>query len=127
MIKNKDIETILIRDLSKVVDVDNIFVSDDIPEGAVTKERVVIIVKRLSVSDIFSKCYVEVNWCVPDIGNSANSARLGEVERFLCLDGIGEYDDTTYRYGVESTEVLKSDLKCHYLNTRLLFEILNVE
>lgn len=129
MIIIKDIEKILIADMSKLIGVSSIYVTDDIPSGNVTEERVTIHVKAISNQPIFKKCFVEVNWCVPDNEGVINHERLGEVERQMSdlLESVGEYDDTTYRYSIESEEVIKSELRCHYVNIRLLFEILNVK
>lgn len=127
MITLKDIETILIDCLKALMPVESIFVTDDIPEGMITEERIVIHVKRTSVATYFNKNFVEVNWCVPDIEGRPDSKRLGEVERELAtLSSAGEYDGTGYNYSIDSTEIIKSELGCHYLNVRLLFEILNV-
>lgn len=129
MIATKDIEQIVTGDLAALIPVSCIFAEDDIPEGTVKEERVTIHTKELRTQTYFKKCFVEVNWCVPDIGKSPDAARLQQVERQLIasLDAVGEYDGTAYRYGIESTRVLKSDLKCHFVNVRLLFEILNVK
>ena len=127
MIGNKDIEKILVKDLSTLIGVEDIFVADDMPEGIIEKERIVVISKPLSIAKIFNKSYTEVNWCVPDIGDYPAHERLGEVSRHLLkLSSVGEYDGTAYRYEVSSIGVVASELKCHYVNARLLFEILNV-
>ena len=128
MIVTKDIEQILVQDLSRIMDVSQIFTGDDYPEGEITEERIVIRAKNLTPHTYFKKCFVEVNWCVPDIGNAPDSIRLQKVERQMVeyLSSIGEYDESTYRYEVNSHQSLKGDLKYHYINVRLLFEILNV-
>lgn len=115
--------------MSNLIGVSSIFVTDDIPSGNVTEERVTIHVKAISPQAIFKKCFVEVNWCVPDDEGVINHERLGEVERQMSdyLESVGEYDDTYYRYSIESEEIIKSELRCHYVNMRLLFEILNVK
>ena len=128
MIVTKDIEEILITDLSSVIDVGSIYGPDDIPAGKVTSERVVIIPKETRTEKYFNKCFVEVNWCVPDLGDYPNSLRLQEVERVTkpFFDKVGQFDGTTYRYGIESSGIKRDkDLECHYVNTRVLFEIIN--
>lgn len=128
MISIKDIEQILIGDLSSLMSVSGIFIEDDIPVGIVEEERITLHVKQLKPQTYFSKCFVEVNWCVPDLGDHPDSSRLQVVDRMMAgIESIGEYDGSVYRYGVESIQILKSELKCHYVNTRLLFEILNVK
>lgn len=128
MIAVKDIEQILIGDLRSLIDVSCIFTEDDIPEGVVDAERITLHTKELRTQTYFNKCFVEVNWCVPDLGDKPDSIRLQEVDRQMAdIESVGEYDGTAYRYGVESIRILKDELKCHYVNTRLLFEILNVK
>lgn len=78
------------------------------------------------------KSFVEVNLCVPDLSeNEANTIRLNELERQavkLFDDVVSTYDGTTYRYSIESigTEA-DTALKCHYVNVRILFEVINVK
>ena len=73
-----------------------------------------------------------MNLCIPDLSESeANTIRLNELERKagkLLDDVVSTYDSTTYRYSIESigTEV-DTALKCHYVNVRILFEVLNVK
>ena len=128
MIGTKDIEEILIGDLSEVFDVKYIYTTDDIPAVIVSRERIVIRPKEIRTETYFNKCFVEVNLCVPDLSGFPDNIRLQAVERtFLpLLDRVGRFDDTEYRYGVESHQILgDKDLECHYVNARLLFEILN--
>ena len=95
-------------------------------------ERIAIHAKKQQPGTYWKKSFAEVNLCVPDLGeNSANSIRLGELERRankLFDDVVSTYDGTTYRYSIDSigTEV-DTDLKCHYVNVRILFEVLNVK
>ena len=56
--------------------------------------------------------------------------KLPESER-VC-SGIcsitGRYDGTTYHYSIESIGIEEdTSLKCHYVNVRILFEVLNVK
>ena len=128
MIFTKDIEEILIGDIQNVFDVGSIYVKGDIPYGKVTRERIAILTKEIRTETYFNKCFVEVNWCVPDLSGYPNNTRLQEIERIIVpfLDSVGRFDDTEYRYGVESHQILEDkDLECHYVNVRLLFEILN--
>lgn len=102
-----------------------------IPDSVVTSERVVIIPKEQSPQIYWKKSFVEVNICVPDIGDGvADVSRLQELERRAqaLLDGVaGEYDSNYYRYGIESISGINRDdsMRCHYVNVRLLFEVLN--
>lgn len=102
-----------------------------IPEGIVAKERIVIAAKNQTPQTYWRKCFVEVNICVPDITNGvANLTRLQELERQAqsLLDGVaGEYDSSAYLFSIDSLSGDNRDetLKCHYVNVRLLFQVLN--
>lgn len=73
-----------------------------------------------------------MNLCVPDLSeNEANTIRLNELERQAMKmfdDIVSSYDGTTYRYSIESigTEA-DTALKCHYVNVRILFNVLNIK
>lgn len=128
MIGIKDIERILIGEAQTLIVPSSVFSAEDMPDGVITEERIVIICKERTMETIFDKCFVEVNWCVPNLGDAPDSERLREVERIMlgAFDSVGEYDGTHYKYGIFSEGVVPSELKCHYVNLRLLFEILNV-
>lgn len=102
-----------------------------IPDGVIDSERVVIIPKDQSSQTYWKKCFVEVNLCVPDLADGvANLVRLQELERQAeaLLDGVaGEYDTEAYLFRIESLSGVNRDdsMKCHYVNVRLLFEVLN--
>ena len=102
-----------------------------IPDGVVKEERVVIIPKEQSPQTYWKKCFVEVNLCVPDIGEGiADLNRLQEVERQaqeVFDSAAGGDDSSAYRYSIESVNGVSKDddMKCHYVNVRLLFEVLN--
>lgn len=107
-----------------------VFRRGNIPDGEITDERVVILPKTQTPEIYWRKCFVEVNVCTPDIGESqANLSRLNELERLTCdmLDGrVGQYNEEFYRYSVSSVGIEKDDdMKCHYVNVRILFEVLN--
>lgn len=103
-----------------------------IPDGCVKKERVVILPKEQSPETYWQKSFVEVNICVPDIGNGvANISRLQELERLakrLFNGAAGEYDSSYYAYDISSISGINRDeaLKCHFVNVRILFQVLNV-
>ena len=130
MIVSSDIANILYRDCKS-------FGIQIVPDGEtltgeITAERIVIHAKSQQPGRIWKKGFVEVNLCVPDLGvNSANSIRLGQLERqaqSLLDDIIGSYDGTHYYYGIAKIgREQDTNLKCHYVNVRLLFEILNVK
>lgn len=110
----------------------DVFRKGYIPDGEVTKDRVVILPKDQTTETYWKKCFVDVNICVPDISDGvADIGRLQELERQarrVFVSAAGEYDDSYYAYSVESINGINKDdsLKCHYVNVRLLFEVLNV-
>ena len=72
-----------------------------------------------------------MNLCVPDMDGDANLIRLQELERKAqeTLDEVvGEYDGSNYYYLIDTigTEA-DTELRCHYVNVRLLFQVLNVK
>lgn len=130
MIVTTDIGNILYRDC-KAFGIE-VYQKGNIPAGEVTTERVIIWTKSQSPETYWKKGFVEVNLCVPDIKpDTANLIRLGELERqaySILNDVVSTYDGTTYRYSIDSigTEA-DTALKCHYVNCRILFEMLNVK
>lgn len=130
MIVTTDIGNILYRDC-KAFGI-KVYQKGNIPSGEVTTERVIIRTKSQSPETYWKKGFVEVNLCVPDIKpDTANLIRLGELERqasSILNDVVSTYDGTRYRYSIDSigTEA-DTALKCHYINVRILFEVLNVK
>lgn len=102
----------------------------NIPEGEVKTERIVVYVKTLIPDDIWKSAFVNVNICVPDLKGKANLKRLKELEREAVRymeHGSGSCDGTPYTYQIASTGIEEDmALKCHYVNVRLKFDILNV-
>ena len=130
MITTTDIGNILYRDC-KVFGID-IVPNGETLTGELTSERIAIHTKKQQPGTYWKKSFAEVNLCVPDLSeNSANSIRLNELERQankLLDDVVNTYDGTRYRYSIDSigTEA-DTALKCHFVNVRILFEILNVK
>lgn len=128
MVVTTDIANILYWDCK-------VFGIDIVPQGEtlvgeLKSERIVIHSKKQQPGKYWKKSFAEVNLCVPDLSeNEANSIRLQELEREAMkrFDVVGNYDSTAYRYSIESigTEA-DTALKCHYVNVRVLFEVLNV-
>ena len=110
----------------------DVFRKGYIPNGEVTSERIVILPKEQTPQTYWKKCFVEINICVPDLANGvANIERLQEVERMAARtfkEGVGAHDGSSYSFGIESMDGMSRDesLGCHYVNVRLLFEVLNV-
>ena len=129
MIVTTDIANILYCDC-KAFGID-IVPDGEILTGELTSERIVIHTKKQQPGTYWKKSFAEVNLCVPDLeDNSANSIRLNELEREankLLDDVVSTYDGTRYCYSIDSigTEA-DTALKCHYVNVRILFEVLNV-
>ena len=57
-----------------------------------------------------------------------NKSRLTELERQASgLRSVSSFDGSTYRYKVYSTHQERDvPLKCHFVNVKIMFEILNV-
>lgn len=100
--------------------------------GELTEERITIHVKGQTPEKIWEKCFVEVNLCVPDLGvNIANAIRLNKLERTAkkkFKSVTGTFDGTRYLYEVDTINIeADTALKCHFVNVRLLFNVLNVK
>lgn len=99
--------------------------------GELTDERITIHVKGQTPEKYWEKCFVEVNLCVPDLtDNIANTIRLKELERMAkekFRSVTDTFDGTRYLYEAD-TITIEADtaLKCHFVNCRLLFNVLNV-
>lgn len=128
MITSTDIANILYRDCGA-------FAIAIVPDGEtlvgeLKDERIVIHSKSQQPNTYWKKSYVEVNLCVPDLKDTADTIRLNELQREAqeVLGNVaGVYDGTAYRYSIDTSGMEEdSTLKCHYVNVRLLFEVLNV-
>ena len=129
MIVTTDIANILFRDCE-------VFGIDILPlgrtlTGELKKEWISIHVKGQTPEAYWEKCFVEINLCVPDLRDGeANTIRLNELER-LAKDRFGSvtdaYDSTRYLYEVDTISIeADTALKCHFVNCRILFNVLNV-
>lgn len=130
MITTTDIGNILYRDC-KVFGIDIVTDGEKLT-GELTSERIAIHTKKQQPGTYWKKSFAEVNLCVPDLSeNSANSIRLNELERQankLLDDVVNTYDGTRYRYSIDSIgPEADTALKCHFVNVRILVEILNVK
>lgn len=131
MIVTTDIANILYKDCEAFGM--EVYQSGNIPDEdkELSSERVIIIAKSQSPEAIWKKGFVEVNLCVPDMDGKANLIRLQELERKaqgVLDDTVGELDGSSYYYSIDQigTEA-DTALKCHYVNVRLLFQVLNVK
>lgn len=128
MIVTTDIANILYRD-SEIFGID-IVPFGEILTGELKAERITIHVKGQIPETYWEKCFCEVNLCVPDIGlNEANTIRLNELERLAKKNFksvTGRYDGTRYRYKYDTISIeADTALKCHFVNCRILFNVLN--
>lgn len=131
MITTGNIEDILFEDLKLFGIVT--YRKDAIPEGEVTKERITILPGKMRSGTYWSKTFVDVNFCIPGIKIEnvlmADKIRLTQIERQSGnMESVGEYDSTPYTYSVYTIgQEYDPELKCHYVNVKLLFKILNVK
>ena len=107
-----------------------IFVKGHIPFSDIPSEgRITITPKTDGDGVIFDKCFVEVNFILPDIKEEAD-IRLDDIERDayeIFHNGItGQYQDMFYNvsYSRRSREEDRQ-LKSHYVHFQVLFETLN--
>ena len=131
MIVTTDIANILYRDC-KAFGME-VYQAGNIPDEhkELSSERVIIHTKSQSPETYWKKGFVEVNLCVPDMDGKANLIRLQELERKaqdVLDDVVGEFDGSSYYYSIDQigTEA-DTALKCHYVNVKLLFQVLNVK
>ena len=131
MIVTTDIANILYKDC-KDFGIE-VYQAGNIPDEhkELSSERVIVRTKSQSPEAIWKKGFMEVNLCVPDMDGDANLIRLQELERKAqeVLDEVvGEYDGSTYYYLIDSIGIeADTELRCHYVNVRLLFQVLNVK
>lgn len=101
------------------------------PRGELTEERVTLKVKPITAGKPWSKAYVEVNILVPDMEDGqADLIRLSELEaEYVAAFGwnTSTRGGIRYRFGRESVGLMDDgQLRCHYVNIRVLFEFLNL-
>ena len=131
MIVTTDIANILYKDC-KAFGIE-VYQAGNIPDEhkELSSERVIIRTKSQSPETYWKKGFVEVNLCVPDMDGDANLIRLQELERKaqeVLGEVVGEYDGSNYYYLIDSIGIeADTELRCHYVNVRLLFQVLNVK
>ena len=131
MIVTTDIANILYKDC-KAFGIE-VYQAGNIPDEhkELSSERAIIRTKSQSPETYWKKGFVEVNLCVPDMDGDANLIRLQELERKaqeVLNEVVGEYDGSHYYYSIDSIGMeADSELRCHYVNIRLLFQVLNVK
>ena len=131
MIVTTDIANILYKDC-KAFGIE-VYQAGNIPDEhkELSSERVIIRTKSQSPETYWKKGFVEVNLCVPDMDGDANLIRLQELERKaqeILDEVVGEYDGSNYYYLIDTIGIeADTELRCHYVNVRLLFQVLNVK
>ncbi len=131
MIVTTDIANILYKDC-KAFGIE-VYQAGNIPDEhkKLSSERVIIRTKSQSPETYWKKGFVEVNLCVPDMDGDANLIRLQQLERKaqeVLGDVVGDYDGSNYYYLIDSIGIeADTELRCHYVNVRLLFQVLNVK
>lgn len=101
-------------------------------EKELKTERVFIIAKSRETGSIWAKGFVEVNICVPDIKGEPAKIRLEEIENiglgyFMLGTHTGEHNGSHYDYTYQSHSIEKDEaLRCHFVNFRIIFNVLNV-
>lgn len=128
MITSEDIALIIAEDLQAFGM--PIYTKGHIPfTETLTESRITITPKENSDGTIFDKCFVEVNFLMPDVHQEA-AFELDNIERdavSLFKQGkAGQYEGQWYNisYSRRSRE-RDEQLKCHYVHFQLLFETLN--
>lgn len=107
-----------------------IYIKGTIPDGKVSDERVVIIVKPIEDGTMWYRGFAEINYLVPDIKGEEDGIRLDDVERMLVplFYKQGVIEENQYRYRRYSIgREASSDLECHFINLRVLIEIQKVK
>lgn len=110
----------------------DVYQKGNVPLGKVEKERIVVCAKSLSEDTEWEKCYVEVNYLVPDRDEQGNEnlIRLEEVERVLkehFKSQVLEFKSNWCLISWESIEKLRNNgLNSAYINVRVVVERLNI-
>lgn len=135
MITTGDVYCIL-HDICKQFGITEIYDGKNTPTGEVNTERIVIRTGSQSNEVIWEKSFVNINFCTPNLFNGdANTTRLTEIERMVKpvfkQGDTGSFDGSTYNYenGGDNwiSQEEDTELRCHYVNVRILFEVLNVD
>jgi hypothetical protein len=107
-----------------------------IPQGSLKAERIVIVPDETVTGRYWSRNFTEVNFCVPDLMINgvfmADRQRLKvlsrEAVRFFEDWEPGVYDGSTYMYSMSSVGTERdAEIVCHFVNVKLLFNVLNVK
>lgn len=132
MVVSCDIGNIAYQDcctLAAELGVSEVYQGAAVPRGEVVQPRIVVHVDAPSDDKHFRECFLNVNICVPDIGEMADLTTLGEYEReawnFFEALSEAQYDGDWYGYEPQSATVESdAEMRCHYVNVKVLFFVL---
>ena len=131
MIVTTDIANILYKDC-KAFGME-VYQSGNIPDEnkELSSERVTIIAKWKSPEAIWRKGFGKENLGVQNRNGKANQIRWRGLEgkgREVLTDGVGRLEGSgNYNWMDKIGTEADTALKCHYVNVRLLFQVLNVK
>lgn len=106
---------------------------EDLPMGEITDERIIIVTSGEGYGKIWTTCIVTISICVPDpTPNVANLTKLDVYEKQsikMFKDGmVGDYKGDNYVISLQKNGIEEDrQMKCHYVNLKLSFEVLNVK
>lgn len=106
---------------------------EDLPMGEITDERIIIVTSGEGYGKIWTTCIVTISICVPDpTPNDANLTKLDVYEKQsikMFKDGmVGDYKGDNYVISLQKNGIEEDrQMKCHYVNLKLSFEVLNVK
>jgi hypothetical protein len=135
MIVTSDIGDILYRDCKSLLGtfgIKELYQSPNTPIGEIITERIVIIPPKGNTPEKYwEKSFANINIVVPDKKGKEDMTRLQNLQRVARAkfnDRCGEFDGTGYTYGIASNGIEEdTDLKCHYVNIKILFNALNIK
>lgn len=131
MITSSDIQTILYKK-AQLLGVKEVYKEGNIMSGNYSTERVVILNNSAEPGTYWRIGFMNVNICVPDLDRNftANLTRLSELESLAydVFSETGKMKGLAYTYDVDSTNIEEDRAAhSHYVNIRILFEVLNVK
>lgn len=106
---------------------------EDIPKGEITDERIIIVTSGEGYGKIWATCIVTISICVPDpTPNVANLTRLSYYEdealKMFKDSIVGGYKGDNYVISLQKNGIEEDrQMRCHYVNLKLSFEVLNVK
>lgn len=131
MITSTDIQTILYKK-AQLLGVKEVYKEGNIMSGNYSTERVVILNNSAEPGTYWRLGFMNVNICVPDLDRNftASLTRLSELESLAydVFSDTGKMKGLAYTYDVDSTNIEEDRAAhSHYVNIRILFEVLNVK